>query len=302
MSTAQVTLDTELDLRAVEDGRDLLQADVVVALSRERQGHRGHGARWRSPTRARRWTARVDEFGYEWLTLTDPDFEDLVTTIHVTAQSMTDDGFGEQLLCALFGFEPGNVRFIYNFKRGTFYPFVPQRYRTRATPIASSSCRPSSSRSCRSRPSSSAGIRSGTPRSRTRKTAEGLWRRPTLGPAPGRSRSRDPPAPDRARVVRVARRHLRRSGSVDADHRLLAAAPRRLCGDHRETEAQAAADPAGRRPDDPPAHARRRLLRSAPGRRTGHARHRHCPTRRAGASTTWRPSTAPTGRCCRPWS
>src|SRR5204862_210675 len=56
-----------------------------------------------------------------------------VTTIHVAAQSMTDDGFGEQLLCALFGFEPGSVRFVYNFKRGTFYPFVPQGTNTRDT-------------------------------------------------------------------------------------------------------------------------------------------------------------------------
>ena len=56
-----------------------------------------------------------------------------MTTIHVTAQSMTDDGFGEQLLCALFGFEPGTVRFVYNFKRGTFYPFVPQGKNTRDT-------------------------------------------------------------------------------------------------------------------------------------------------------------------------
>ena len=53
--------------------------------------------------------------------------------IHVTAQSMTDDGFGEQILCALFGFEPGNVRFVYNFKRGAFYPFVPQGKHTRDT-------------------------------------------------------------------------------------------------------------------------------------------------------------------------
>jgi hypothetical protein len=67
----------------------------------------------------------VDEYGYEWLKLTDKDLDDLVTTIHVAAQSMTDDGFGEQLLCAVFGFEPGHIRFIYNFKRGYFYPFVP---------------------------------------------------------------------------------------------------------------------------------------------------------------------------------
>ena len=65
----------------------------------------------------------VDELGYEWLLLTDADFDDLVTTIHVAAQGMEEDGFGEQLLCAVFRFEP-DVRFIYNFKRGLFYPFV----------------------------------------------------------------------------------------------------------------------------------------------------------------------------------
>ena len=105
------------------------------------------------------------QFGYEWLKLTDDDFEDLVTTIHVAAQSMIDDGFGEQLLCAVFGFEPGNVRFIYNFKRGTFYPFVPlakQAARLRARAAAAGQARAGAARSS---PSSSAGTRSGTPRS-----------------------------------------------------------------------------------------------------------------------------------------
>jgi hypothetical protein len=67
----------------------------------------------------------TDEFGYEWILLTDADFDDLVTTIHVAAQSMQDEGFGEQLVCAVFRFDPDGVRFIYNFKRGYFYPFVP---------------------------------------------------------------------------------------------------------------------------------------------------------------------------------
>ena len=30
----------------------------------------------------------VDEYGYEWLKLTDDDFDDLFTTIHVAAQSI----------------------------------------------------------------------------------------------------------------------------------------------------------------------------------------------------------------------
>jgi hypothetical protein len=72
----------------------------------------------------------TDEFGYEWLLLEDADFDDLVTTIHVAAQSMQEDGFGEQLLCAVFAFDPG-VRFIYNFKRGRFYPFVPKADKAR---------------------------------------------------------------------------------------------------------------------------------------------------------------------------
>ena len=86
----------------------------------------------------------VDEYGYEWLKLTDEDFEDLVTTIHVAAQSMTDDGFGEQLLCAVFGFEPGHVHFIYNFKRGHVLPVRPatgQEARLRARTAAAGQAR-----------------------------------------------------------------------------------------------------------------------------------------------------------------
>jgi hypothetical protein len=75
----------------------------------------------------------TDEFGYEWILLTDADFDDLVTTIHVAAQSMQDEGFGEQLVCAVFRFDPDGVRFIYNFKRGYFYPFVPVSKRQRDT-------------------------------------------------------------------------------------------------------------------------------------------------------------------------
>ncbi len=132
ISTAQVTLDTGLGLRPSqaaaicfkpmasarfrESGKDI---EDMVAMAFEDSG-----------TRMER---SVDQYKYEWLKLTDPDFEDLVTTIHVAAQSLTDDGFGEQLLCALFGFEPGGVRFIYNFKRGTFYPFVPVGHEKRDT-------------------------------------------------------------------------------------------------------------------------------------------------------------------------
>jgi hypothetical protein len=123
VSTAAVTLETELGLSSAnhaaicfkpmssarfrESGRDIEEM-VGFAL-------RDSGTQMSKST---------DEFGYEWLVLEDADFDDLVTTIHVAAQSMQEDGFGEQLVCAVFAFEP-RVKFIYNFKRGLFYPFVP---------------------------------------------------------------------------------------------------------------------------------------------------------------------------------
>jgi hypothetical protein len=132
MSTAQVTLETELDLHPSQTAAICFKP---MASSRFRESGKDieDMVRMAFTDSGTKMERTVDEYGYEWFKLTDSDFEDLVTTIHVTAQSMTDDGFGEQILCALFGFEPGNVRFVYNFKRGAFYPFVPQGKNTRDT-------------------------------------------------------------------------------------------------------------------------------------------------------------------------
>ena len=68
-----------------------------------------------------------DEYGFDWIIVHDPDLEDLVGTAHTIAAELTAQGFGEQLLAAVFRFEGGQrpVYFIYGFKRGTFWPFVP---------------------------------------------------------------------------------------------------------------------------------------------------------------------------------
>ena len=70
---------------------------------------------------------RSDEFGYEWLVVEDPDFEDLVTAVHLVGSELQARGFGPQLLAAMFRFEGerGRVYWIYGYKRGTFWPFVP---------------------------------------------------------------------------------------------------------------------------------------------------------------------------------
>lgn len=90
-----------------------------------------------SPTTARSFE---DQLGYKWILLDGSDFQDLVTTIHMVSQQLIDQGYGEQLLAAVFRFDDANhkpVYFIYNYKRGTFYPFVPRpdsHSRTRNNP------------------------------------------------------------------------------------------------------------------------------------------------------------------------
>jgi hypothetical protein len=68
-----------------------------------------------------------DSFGYEWVIVRDPDLEDLVTAANLVASELSDAGFGPQLLAAAFRFEgkDGPVYWIYGFKNGRFWPFIP---------------------------------------------------------------------------------------------------------------------------------------------------------------------------------
>ncbi|MCL5257467.1 MAG: hypothetical protein M1319_06685 [Chloroflexi bacterium] len=68
-----------------------------------------------------------DSFGFQWIVLTDPQFEDLVSTVHVVSLTLQEHGFRDQLLAAAFKFfqDEQPVYWIYNYKRGSFYPFAP---------------------------------------------------------------------------------------------------------------------------------------------------------------------------------
>jgi hypothetical protein len=73
-----------------------------------------------------------DSFGYRWMVLRNPDgapsVEDLAVGINAVSGSIETAGHGERLLCAVFSFADAQKRriyFIYNYKRGFWYPFVP---------------------------------------------------------------------------------------------------------------------------------------------------------------------------------
>ncbi|WP_292391824.1 PspA-associated protein PspAB [Methanosarcina sp. UBA5] len=86
-----------------------------------------------------------DEFNFLWAIFKDPDFEDLVANIHLVSETLEEHGFGGQLLCAIYRFdsepEAGNsgrgktVYWIYNFKQGTYYPFIPLSGKQRDSPF-----------------------------------------------------------------------------------------------------------------------------------------------------------------------
>ena len=129
LSTARVTLDTELGLQTAGSGGIVfkpLSAGEFVRAENDLQQVLDAVA-GESGSRLER---KSDDFGYEWIVVRDADLEDQVTTVHAVAQGLQEAGFGEQLLAAAFKFEPkvGDrkvVYWVYGYKQGAFWPFVP---------------------------------------------------------------------------------------------------------------------------------------------------------------------------------
>lgn len=73
--------------------------------------------------------SKDDDYGFRWLIVRDKaSVEDLVVTINGVSSAIEDGGYGERLLCAVFAFKDAKdapINFIYNYKRGSWYPFVP---------------------------------------------------------------------------------------------------------------------------------------------------------------------------------
>jgi hypothetical protein len=69
-----------------------------------------------------------DSYGFRWLVLKGKEFDDLVVGINAVSSALESGGYGDRVLCAVFAFEDSSRRavyWIYNYKRGAFYPFVP---------------------------------------------------------------------------------------------------------------------------------------------------------------------------------
>jgi hypothetical protein len=126
LSTAAVTLDTELGLHSAGAGAVVfkpLSSGDFIRVENDLQQLLDHVA----ADSGSKLERREDKFGYTWIVVRDADLEDQVTAVHAVAQGLEEQGFGPQLLAAVFRFDGGKhpVYWIYSYKRGTFWPFVP---------------------------------------------------------------------------------------------------------------------------------------------------------------------------------
>jgi hypothetical protein len=126
LSSAQVTLEAELGLRSAG-----VAAVVFKPLSAGEFERAESDMRELLATVAEGCGAQVDRssdtFGFQWIVVRDPDFEDLVTAVHLVSSELEARGFGGQLLAAMFAFDgrERRVHLVYGYKRGTFWPFIP---------------------------------------------------------------------------------------------------------------------------------------------------------------------------------
>jgi hypothetical protein len=124
IAAARLTLEVDLGLRAraaalaFEALDTAVRYDELVAAIAEDTGV--------CPAEA------PDGLGYRWLVFSGVDVEDLAIGISLVAESFEQAGSWEQLMCAVFAFEPQGdasavpVYLVYNLARGAFYAFVPR--------------------------------------------------------------------------------------------------------------------------------------------------------------------------------
>jgi hypothetical protein len=127
MTTAYVKMEMELRLKSTGEAAIVFQpletADFDGIVKDMEEVVQGTGSDAGTTV-----TKTDDEYGYRWMVLKDPDFDDLVVGVNAVSSALQGGGYGDRILAAVFAFRDERGRklyWIYNFKRGAFYPFVP---------------------------------------------------------------------------------------------------------------------------------------------------------------------------------
>ena len=128
LSTAYVTLESEHGIRSAGVAgivfQPLATSDFEQIVRDMEQVVQATGSEVGTTVQS-----RDDSFGYRWMVLRDQgSTEDLVVGVNAVSSALQSGGYGDRLLCAVFAFSDAReqrIYFIYNYKRGFWYPFVP---------------------------------------------------------------------------------------------------------------------------------------------------------------------------------
>ena len=127
MSTAGITLDTAHQITTRGSAAIVFQplatGDFRTVVTDVEAILRGTGEETGSTI-----DTTEDEHGYHWMIVRDPDLEDLVVALNAVTGSLESSGYSDRVLCAVFAFQDHAGKplyFIFNYKRGSWYPFIP---------------------------------------------------------------------------------------------------------------------------------------------------------------------------------
>jgi cysteine synthase len=103
MSTAYVKLDMELSLKSSGKAAIVFQpletADFDGIVKDMEEVVEGTGSDVGTTV-----TKTDDEYGYRWMVLADPDFDDLVVGVNAVSGAIQGGGYGDRILAAVFAF------------------------------------------------------------------------------------------------------------------------------------------------------------------------------------------------------
>jgi hypothetical protein len=139
ISTAYVTFETTLEITSRGSAAIVFQSLATAdfaSIVREME----EVVRATASDSATTVETSEDSYGFSWLILhqgkagsepgvtPEPDFDGLVVGVNAVSSALQAGGYGDRILCAVFAFQDARGRplyWIYNYKRGFFYPFVP---------------------------------------------------------------------------------------------------------------------------------------------------------------------------------
>ena len=150
ISTASITLESNFGLKPSEYAGICFKPIGTSAYESTRKEIQDL-LEYSSKDKETKFKIEKDKYNFLWVIFKDSDFEDIVANIYLVSQTLEEHGLGEQILCAIYRFDSESVGltayseektdrlksvyWIYNFKQGNYYPFVPLSDKQRDGPF-----------------------------------------------------------------------------------------------------------------------------------------------------------------------